>query len=877
MADRFNVIETIYEFTDRSKRGVKSANAGLLSIGKTAKSILKNLSLTGTAIAALGGATVIGGVRRAVEELDNIGKQADKLGLTTDELQELRFAAVATSIPIQALDVGFQRFSRRVGEAQKGAGELNQTLVDLREGGNDIPLFTEEGLPRRSIDVFEDFLGVISGLDDASQKLAVGFKGFDTEGVALINLVRDGVDGFREMRQEARDLGVVIDESLIRESEELATRMDTLALVVRQNFNRAMIEAGPLVVFMAQRTAEFALSVAQLTANLADLDDAPARILVGRSQAIRDEIRELEEAIASNQRVLEEGATSGSESFIERLFGSSALTEQRTRELRAGIERMTSDLENLRGKLVEVEQLEAGRLVEIDPLQRKQLEALGIILEENARGASAATQTSDELAKSREKLARVTVALRQELALLNASSDAEIAALRRSFDLSNLVTRTVDQLEGIPKATLNAVREAAEQGPAALRAQIDSVRETSPALAEALTQAWRVYVATVREAREEGTAAVNELARQAREERAVFELEVDVDGLDEAQRKVRAIEAQSLRARLAAVRTFQQDAKAVLDAEVEDEADRQAALLALRGRFESEMAAITQKGANDRQALIEKEGDSLRDLFDIDVRETGGNALREFGDLSQQVMIDFITQTDSASEAARRLGENVAAMLARLGIEVGAKALGNAVLDQFPNLEGLLDGGSGEQDPQVGAAETQERAGQAMQEAADKQVNASGEMATSIGKEVVALAGRAAASAQETANATLFQAAVAQFGVFVQEFAAAAASQAVSEGIGSLGSVASAASGGITTQEGLVNVHPQEAIIPLRELRKMGAGGGVNFSQTINVTKDGATSTEQGSDLGDMGRRMRDLVVNVIEQEKRPGGALGPT
>ena len=39
--------------------------------------------------------------------------------------------------------------------------------------------------------------------------------------------------------------------------------------------------------------------------------------------------------------------------------------------------------------------------------------------------------------------------------------------------------------------------------------------------------------------------------------------------------------------------------------------------------------------------------------------------------------------------------------------------------------------------------------------------------------------------------------------------------------MGTVGSIASAQEGGITTQEGLVNVHPQEAIVPIEKLGGM--------------------------------------------------------
>ena len=56
-------------------------------------------------------------------------------------------------------------------------------------------------------------------IEDPAERVRLAFKLFDSEGVALVNLLRDGSDGLDEMRERARDLGIVLDESLVRDAE----------------------------------------------------------------------------------------------------------------------------------------------------------------------------------------------------------------------------------------------------------------------------------------------------------------------------------------------------------------------------------------------------------------------------------------------------------------------------------------------------------------------------------------------------------------------------------------------------------------------------------------------------------------------------------
>jgi hypothetical protein len=60
----------------------------------------------------------------------------------------------------------------------------------------------------------------------------LAFKLFDSEGVALANLLRGGSDALEEMRERARDLGIVLDEALVRDAERARTELDTLGQVI---------------------------------------------------------------------------------------------------------------------------------------------------------------------------------------------------------------------------------------------------------------------------------------------------------------------------------------------------------------------------------------------------------------------------------------------------------------------------------------------------------------------------------------------------------------------------------------------------------------------------------------------------------------------
>jgi hypothetical protein len=192
-------------------------------------------------------------VDRSISAADAIGKTADKIGVGVEALQELRFAAKASGIEQQTLDMALQRFTRRAAEAAQGTGEAKDALAQLG-----IALRDQSGNLRRSEDLLGDIADAFARIEDPAERVRLAFKLFDSEGVALVNLLRNGSGTLEEMRERARDLGIVLDEALVRDAERARTELDTLAQVISANLTRAALEAAPVIADLSSWLADVA-------------------------------------------------------------------------------------------------------------------------------------------------------------------------------------------------------------------------------------------------------------------------------------------------------------------------------------------------------------------------------------------------------------------------------------------------------------------------------------------------------------------------------------------------------------------------------------------------------------------------------------------
>ena len=216
------------------------ASGGLKDLGRQAELLRVGIRTLGGALAGV--ATL---VNRSISAADAIGKSADKIGIGVEALQELRFAAKASGVEQQTLDMALQRFTRRTAEAAQGTGEAKDALAQLG-----ITLRDQDGHLPRSEDLLADVADSFARIKDPAERVRLAFKLFDSEGVALVNLLSDGSGALDQMRERARDLGIVLDEHLVRDAERARTELDTLAQVVSANLTRA----APVIADLSRRT-----------------------------------------------------------------------------------------------------------------------------------------------------------------------------------------------------------------------------------------------------------------------------------------------------------------------------------------------------------------------------------------------------------------------------------------------------------------------------------------------------------------------------------------------------------------------------------------------------------------------------------------------
>ncbi len=237
-------------------RASDKASRGLSTLGDRASSLRSRMRLLGGVIAGIaagGGIAFL--INRSIAAADSIGKLADAIGVSTDTLQELRYAAGLAGISTEQLDGALVAFSKRVGEARSGTGTLITLLQRM-----DPALLANVQAARTVDEAFEIVMRRAASLGSTLDRNALLAAAFGrTAGPLMANLIDDGIESLEALRERARDLGIVLDEALIRNAERAKDEMDTLGTVISANVTRAVLGLAPALADVSTWLADIAV------------------------------------------------------------------------------------------------------------------------------------------------------------------------------------------------------------------------------------------------------------------------------------------------------------------------------------------------------------------------------------------------------------------------------------------------------------------------------------------------------------------------------------------------------------------------------------------------------------------------------------------
>lgn len=200
----------------------RAAGFARTSFGMIAKGVA---AVTGVITAA--GAAVTSFTVGFANTADEVGKSAQKLGVAASELQELRFAAELSGASAGALRGVLKDLQIRATDA------VTNGVGPFVDAANELGLDFEELAKKSPVAAFEEIVEALSKVENSQKRTGLATRLLGEQSVELGALVEAGADGLAKMRQEARELGVVIDEETLAEAAELNDELTRLRAIAK--------------------------------------------------------------------------------------------------------------------------------------------------------------------------------------------------------------------------------------------------------------------------------------------------------------------------------------------------------------------------------------------------------------------------------------------------------------------------------------------------------------------------------------------------------------------------------------------------------------------------------------------------------------------
>lgn len=281
--------------TKKTSSGMK---ANFKSVAASLNKVKGNAAAAAAVIVGLGTGAMANLAKEAIRTANDLGDTAQKLGISTSSLQEFQFAANQSGVRVEALNMGLQRFGRRAAEAAQGTGEakdaIKQLGIELKDGHGNL---------RTTEDLFTDAMTSLAAIENPLERVRLGFKLFDSEGVALVNMA----ENFGDLRAEAQSLGLVLDDEVIQRSDELQDSFDALSAITKGQLSGALTDlGGGALLLAAESMAELATWANKVYRIFADTENLGLSNMYLRQIEATEELQAAQEKLANRNAELDQ-------------------------------------------------------------------------------------------------------------------------------------------------------------------------------------------------------------------------------------------------------------------------------------------------------------------------------------------------------------------------------------------------------------------------------------------------------------------------------------------------------------------------------------------------------------------------------------------
>lgn len=205
----------------------------------SASKFQKGLMAMGAAAAAVG-TTIAVLTQQSADYTDKLGKMAQQIGMTTEQLSSYSLAASLSDISTEEFGKSVSLLSRKMVDAANGNEEAAKSFAQLG-----ISVKNANGSLKTSDQVLEEIADGFAGAQNSATKTALAMDLMGRSGASMIPLLNGGSKEIRNIREEAQRMGLVFSNEAFKAAEQFndaQTRIAQSLIGLRQQLTASVID-----------------------------------------------------------------------------------------------------------------------------------------------------------------------------------------------------------------------------------------------------------------------------------------------------------------------------------------------------------------------------------------------------------------------------------------------------------------------------------------------------------------------------------------------------------------------------------------------------------------------------------------------------------
>jgi antitoxin component HigA of HigAB toxin-antitoxin module len=240
-----NKLDQIAKSTASTDTQFKKLNGTMGGLSDTIKKV------GGAFVALQAGLAVFNSIatsfKRATDEIDNLGKASEKIGVTVESLSGLKFVAEQSGVGFESLTSAMGKFNKNLVEV----GDSTSTVgASLREFGVTASDTTEQA--------FAKIAEAFSKMPDGAMKTAKAMEIFGKAGADLIPMLNGGSESIEALTKRAEELGLVMSGETVNRITAFNDAMNEMNKASEGITNQMVAGLAPALQAIAEMFAQSA-------------------------------------------------------------------------------------------------------------------------------------------------------------------------------------------------------------------------------------------------------------------------------------------------------------------------------------------------------------------------------------------------------------------------------------------------------------------------------------------------------------------------------------------------------------------------------------------------------------------------------------------